>query len=58
MTVWNYLEWAAWIVSGLLILWMLWDAILVSKNYSEDVLTSSQEGVDELAMQQEAHKRG
>ena len=58
MTVWNYLEWAAWIVSGRLILWMLWDAILVSKNYSEDVLTSSQEGVDELAMQQEAHKRG
>ncbi|HNB28308.1 MAG TPA: hypothetical protein PLR41_15185 [Alphaproteobacteria bacterium] len=58
MTVWNYLEWAAWIVSGLLILWMLWDAILVSKNYGEDVLTSSQEGVDELAMQQEAHKRG
>lgn len=58
MTVWNYLEWAAWIVSGLLILWMLWDAILVSKNFSEDVLTSSQEGVDELAMQQESHKRG
>ncbi len=58
MTVWNYLEWAAWIVSGLLILWMLWDAILVNKNFSEDVLTSSQEGVDELAMQQESHKRG
>ncbi|HET6159352.1 MAG TPA: hypothetical protein VFE34_13480 [Dongiaceae bacterium] len=56
MTAWNYLEWAAWIGAALLVLWMLWDAIKVSQQYSEDVLTSSQEGVDELIQQN--HSKG
>jgi hypothetical protein len=56
MTIWNYLEWAAWIGAGVLVAWMLWDAIGVSRHYSEDVLTSSQEGVDELVQQN--HTKG
>ncbi|TDQ83309.1 hypothetical protein A8950_1595 [Dongia mobilis] len=54
---WDVVQLAAWVVSIALLLWMLWDAIRVSKQYSEDVLTSSQEGVDELALQQDAHKK-
>lgn len=46
---WDILQAGAWAVSIVLLLWMLWDAIRVSQQYSEDVLTSSQEGVDELA---------
>jgi len=57
MTGWNYLEWAAWIGAALLVIWMLWDAIRVSRHYSEDVLTSSQEGFDEL-LQHQNHSKG
>ncbi|MBK8159205.1 MAG: hypothetical protein IPK59_10715 [Rhodospirillaceae bacterium] len=46
---WDFLQAAAWLVSLALLAWMLWDAIRVSQQYSEDILTSSQEGVDELA---------
>jgi len=46
--MWAYLGWAAWIASGLLFLWMAWDFFAVNKDFSEDVLLSSREGVDEL----------
>jgi hypothetical protein len=46
---WDFLQAAAWLVSLALLAWMLWDAVRVSQQYSEDILTSSQEGVDELA---------
>nr|WP_298681735.1 hypothetical protein [uncultured Dongia sp.] len=46
---WDLIQAGAWLVSIALLLWMLWDAVRVSQQYSEDVLTSSQEGVDELA---------
>jgi len=58
MDFWDILQDAAWAAAGLLLLWMLIDAARVSKRFSEDVLTSSQEGIDELAMQQEQHRNG
>ena len=58
MDFWDILQYAAWVVAGLLVLWMVLDAIRISKHFSEDVLTSSQEGIDELALQQEQHRNG
>ena len=55
---WDILQASAWGVSIVLLLWMLWDAIRVSQQYSEDVLTSSQEGVDELASSHDARHHG
>lgn len=55
---WDILQAGAWGVSIVLLLWMLWDAIRVSQQYSEDVLTSSQEGVDELAGSHDARHQG
>lgn len=50
---WDLIQAAAWLVSIALLAWMVWDAIRIGQQYSEDVLTSSEEGVDELAMQQD-----
>lgn len=58
MDFWDILQDAAWAAAGLLLLWMVFDAARVSKRFSEDVLTSSQEGIDELAVQQEQHRNG
>lgn len=48
MNFWQLLSYAAWGVSGLLILWMLADMASVAKQYDEDFLMSSREGADEL----------
>ena len=45
---WDLVQAAAWLVSIALLAWMVLDAIRTSRKYSEDVLASSQEGVDEL----------
>jgi hypothetical protein len=45
---WTIASYAAWIISGLIFLWMLWDAMKVGRQYDEDLLQSSREGVDEL----------
>lgn len=58
MDFWDYLQYGSWAVAGLLVLWMLADAIMVSSQFTEDVLTSSQEGIDELVAQQQAHSAG
>jgi hypothetical protein len=58
MDFWDYLQYGSWAVAGLLLLWMLADAIMVSSQFTEDVLTSSQEGIDELVAQQAAHNAG
>jgi hypothetical protein len=42
--LWTLLSWAAWIVAGLLYLWMFIDMLSVGKQYSEDFLMSSREG--------------
>jgi hypothetical protein len=41
-------EYLAWIISALLGAWMLFDAIKVSREHSEEFLTTSVEGTDEL----------
>jgi hypothetical protein len=41
-------EYLAWIISAALAAWMLYDAIKVSRDHSEEFLTTSVEGTDEL----------
>lgn len=48
MDTWDLLEYAAWGISGVLLLWMLIDTIRVNNEYDEDLLMSSREGADEL----------
>ena len=43
-----------WVVSALLVLWMLYDWFKIDSTYSEDVLTSSREG--EIEATSERHK--
>lgn len=46
--MWDVLTWAAWVISAMLLLWMLWDFMSVNLKYGNDVLLSSREGVDDL----------
>jgi hypothetical protein len=46
--MWEISAWVAWIISALIFIWMLYDFFVVNAKYSEDVLLSSREGVDEL----------
>lgn len=47
--MWEILNYAAWAVTVVLVAWMAYDALVaVPRNYSEDMLLSSREGVDEL----------
>ena len=48
MNVWQILEYAAWAVSALILLWMVVDAWRVGQQFDEETLLSSREGVDEL----------
>ncbi len=41
-------EYLAWIISALLAIWMVWDAIKVAREHDEEFLTTSVEGTDEL----------
>ncbi len=45
---WDVIQLVAWLIAIALLLWMVIDAIRTSRTHSEDVLASSQEGVDEL----------
>jgi hypothetical protein len=56
MNVWQILEYAAWAMSALMLLWMVVDAWKVGKQFSEETLLSSKEGVDELFIAEQ--KRG
>jgi len=58
MGIWDLAEWGAWIVSAALFLWMVVDMISVNRNYSEDVLLSSREGVDDLFAEKAAPGKG
>lgn len=53
---WDIIQGLAWLVSIALLLWMIMDALKVGRQYSEEILTSSEEGVDELAIQQEKRR--
>ena len=46
--MWDVLEWIAWVISAAIFIWMVYDAWRVDQSYSEDILLSSREGVDEL----------
>lgn len=46
--MWILLEYAAWAIAAMLLLWMLMDAARVNREFDEDTLLSSREGVDEL----------
>jgi hypothetical protein len=46
--MWEISGWVAWVVSAAIFLWLGWDFFRVNASYSEDVLLSSREGVDEL----------
>lgn len=46
--MWDMLGWVAWAISALIFLWLLWDFFAINSKYSEDLLLSSREGVDEL----------
>jgi len=46
MDFWDILSYAAWIVSAILLIWLIVDTFKVSKEYSEDYLLSSREGED------------
>ncbi|GMQ76523.1 MAG: hypothetical protein BMS9Abin01_1803 [Gammaproteobacteria bacterium] len=48
MNGWIIAEWVAWAISAYLLLWILLDAIRVSREHDEDFLLSSREGYDEL----------
>jgi hypothetical protein len=39
MSIWNVLELAAWLLSALVAGWLLYDAVLTSRRYSEEFLT-------------------
>ncbi|MEX1200135.1 MAG: hypothetical protein WEB02_05040 [Methylophaga sp.] len=51
MIFWDILSYAAWIISGLLLLWILADAISVSREFDEELLISSREGDDDVLEQ-------
>jgi hypothetical protein len=56
--MWNILGPAAWVISALIILWMVWDFFRVNTSYGEDVLLSSREGVDELFAADSSKSKG
>jgi hypothetical protein len=49
-------EYLAWGISALLAAWMLYDAVKVSREHSEEFLTTSVEGTDELLSSPVAEK--
>jgi hypothetical protein len=54
MELWNWIEYAAWALSALFGILIIADWIKTDRTYSEDVLTSSQEG--EIEALSEKHK--
>lgn len=49
MDVWNFLEYAAWLLSAVAILVMLVDMVRIDTTYDNELLTSSREGELELS---------
>lgn len=46
MNVVRLLEYAAWLISAVLIVWMVLDAVRVSRDYDEDYLLSRADELD------------
>lgn len=59
MNNFQLLEYAAWALSAILGLWMLFDMIKTNRSYNEDLLTSSREGeIDETLVIDPTHQGG
>lgn len=59
MNSFQLLEYAAWALSAILGLWMLFDMIKTNRSYDEDLLTSSREGeIDETLVIDPPHQGG
>jgi len=54
MDLWNYIEIAAWIASGIFALFIIIDWIRTDSSYSEEFLTSSREGELEALTEEHA----
>ena len=48
MNIWSILEYIAWALSAIMLIWMVMDAWKVGATHSEAQLLSSREGVDDL----------
>ena len=46
--MWEISGWVAWALSAIIFVWLIYDFFKINIKYSEAVLTSSREGVDEL----------
>ena len=55
MDIWNYLEYAAWILSAIFGLYIVADWYKIDTTFSEDVLLSSKEGELEAMTEQQKH---
>jgi hypothetical protein len=55
MDIWNYMEYAAWILSAIFGLYILVDWFRTDTTYSEDVLLSSREGELEAMTEKQKH---
>jgi hypothetical protein len=59
MNSFQLLEYAAWALSAILGLWMLFDMIKINRSYDEELLTSSREGeIDETLVIDPPHQGG
>lgn len=59
MNSFQLLEYAAWALSAIIGLWMLFDMIKTNRSYDEDLLTSSKEGeIDETLVIDPPHQGG
>jgi hypothetical protein len=59
MNSFQLLEYAAWTLSAILGLWMLFDMIKTNRTYTEDLLTSSKEGeIDDTLVIDPTHQGG
>jgi hypothetical protein len=54
MSIWTALSYLAWIVSGAIAVWLVYDWLKTDRSYSEQQLTSSREG--EIEAVSEKHK--
>lgn len=59
MNNFQLLEYAAWGLSGIIGLWLLFDLLKTDRSYSEDFLTSSREGdIDDVFVVDPTHQGG
>ncbi|MES2181964.1 MAG: hypothetical protein V4493_07675 [Pseudomonadota bacterium] len=47
MEFWNILEYVAWGLAAIMLVWMVVDAFMISSQYDEEYLMSSREGGEE-----------